>query len=54
LWQDLKISQLIGIFTAEELIKRIKSLEKDTKILQRLYFIKYRYEGYQLKMLLKG
>ncbi len=31
--------------TAEELLKRIKSLEKDTKILQRLYFIKYRYEG---------
>jgi len=31
--------------TAEELIKRIKSLEKDVKVLQRLYFIKYRYEG---------
>ncbi len=31
--------------TTEELLKRIKSLEKDTKILQRLYFIKYRYEG---------
>lgn len=31
--------------TAEELQKRIKSLEKDVKILQRLYFIKYRYEG---------
>ena len=31
--------------TAEELLKRIKSLEKDTKVLQRLYFIKYRYEG---------
>lgn len=31
--------------TTEELIKRIKSLEKDVKVLQRLYFIKYRYEG---------
>ncbi len=31
--------------TAEELLKKIKSLEKDTRILQRLYFIKYRYEG---------
>lgn len=31
--------------TAEELHKKIKYLEKDTKVLQRLYFIKYRYEG---------
>jgi len=31
--------------TAEELLKRIKSLEKNVKVLQRLYFIKYRYEG---------
>ncbi len=31
--------------TAEELLKRIKSLEKDVKVLQRLYFVKYRYEG---------
>lgn len=31
--------------TAEELHKKLKSLEKDTKVLQRLYFIKYRYEG---------
>ena len=31
--------------TAEELLERIKSLEKDVKVLQRLYFIKYRYEG---------
>ncbi len=29
----------------EELNKRIKTLENDTKILRRLYFIKYRYEG---------
>jgi putative transposase len=31
--------------STEELLKRIKSLEKDVKVLQRLYFIKYRYEG---------
>jgi len=30
--------------STEELLKRIKSLEKDVKVLQRLYFIKYRYE----------
>ena len=29
----------------EELNKRIKTLENDTKILRRLYFVKYRYEG---------
>jgi len=32
--------------TSEDLNLRIKSLEKDTKVLKRLYFIKYRYEGY--------
>lgn len=31
--------------TAEELHKQIKSLEKDVKVLQRLYFVKYRYDG---------
>jgi len=31
--------------TNEELQKRIKTLETNTKILQRLYFIKHRYEG---------
>lgn len=31
--------------TSGEIIKRIKSLEKDTKVIQRLYFVKYRYEG---------
>jgi putative transposase len=31
--------------TNEELQKRIKTLETNTKVLQRLYFIKYRYEG---------
>lgn len=35
--------------TSEELLKRIKSLEKDTKVLQRLYFIKYRYEGFSVE-----
>src|SRR5512137_2762918 len=29
----------------EELNKRIKTIENDTKVLRRLYFIKYRYEG---------
>ena len=29
----------------EELNRRIKTLENDTKILRRLYFIRYRYEG---------
>ena len=31
--------------TQEELHRRIKTLETNTKILQRLYFIKHRYEG---------
>ena len=31
--------------TTEELNKIIKSLEKDVKVLKRLYFIKYRCEG---------
>lgn len=31
--------------TKEELRKRIKTLETNTKILQRLYFIKHRYDG---------
>jgi len=28
----------------EELLRRIKTLETDTKVLQRLYFIKHRYD----------
>lgn len=36
---------IIRHITAEELNKRLKSLEKDVKVLQRLFFIKYRYEG---------
>ncbi|MCL5731279.1 MAG: IS630 family transposase, partial [Candidatus Thermoplasmatota archaeon] len=31
--------------SAEELEKRIKTLEKDTRVLKRLYFIRYRYQG---------
>ena len=31
--------------SSEDLLKRIKSLEKDTRVLQRLYFVKHRYEG---------
>jgi putative transposase len=31
--------------TIEALLKQIKTLETDTKVLQRLYFIKYRYDG---------
>ena len=39
---EIQISHHMSI---EELNKRIKTLEDDTKILRRLYFIKYRYEG---------
>ena len=31
--------------SAEELEKRIKTLERDTRVLKRLYFIRYRYQG---------
>jgi len=31
--------------SVEELNRRIKSIEKDAKILKRLYFIKFRYDG---------
>ena len=31
--------------SAEELEQRIKTLEKDTRVLKRLYFIRFRYEG---------
>jgi putative transposase len=33
----------------DELNKRIKTLERDVKILKRLYFIKYRYAGESVK-----
>lgn len=35
--------------TSEDISLRIKSLEKDTKVLKRLYFIKYRYEDYSVE-----
>jgi putative transposase len=35
--------------TAEDLEQRIKTLEKDTRVLKRLYFIRYRYEGYSVQ-----
>lgn len=41
-------SEMISIqkhMTQEELLRRIKSLETNIKILQRLYFIKHRYDG---------
>ena len=31
--------------TREELDNRIKSLEKNTRVLKRLYFVRYRYDG---------
>lgn len=31
--------------SSEDLLKRIKFLEKNTRVLQRLYFVKHRYEG---------
>ncbi len=31
--------------TVEELDSRIKTLEKNTRVLKRLYFIRYRYDG---------
>ena len=31
--------------SAEDLEQRIKTLEKDTRVLKRLYFIRFRYEG---------
>lgn len=33
----------------EELQKRIKNLENDVKVLKRLYFIKYRYNGFTVE-----
>ncbi|RZB32799.1 MAG: hypothetical protein AEth_00477 [Candidatus Argoarchaeum ethanivorans] len=36
---------IVRHMSVEELTKIIKSIEKDVKILQRLYFIKFRYEG---------
>ncbi|MHC1585546.1 MAG: IS630 family transposase, partial [Candidatus Syntropharchaeia archaeon] len=38
-----RIYEVVKHIPAEELDKRIKKLEKDTKVLQRLYFIRYLY-----------
>jgi putative transposase len=38
----IPIKRLMGV---EELNRRIKNIEKDAKILKRLYFIKFRYDG---------
>ena len=35
--------------TQKDLTKKIKDLEKEVKILERLRFINYRYEGYSVK-----
>ncbi|MHC1567960.1 MAG: helix-turn-helix domain-containing protein [Candidatus Syntropharchaeia archaeon] len=38
-----RVYEVIKHLPAEELDKRIKKLEKDTKVLQRLYFIRHLY-----------
>jgi len=40
--EEIPIQRLMNI---EELNRKIKSVEKDVKILKRLYFIKFRYNG---------
>lgn len=35
--------------TIDRLDKRIRSLEKDVRVLKRLYFVKYRYQGHSVK-----
>jgi putative transposase len=37
-------------WSLDELNKRIRTLERDAKILKRLYFIKYRYEGARVEV----
>jgi putative transposase len=37
--------QIVRHMNVEELTKQIKRLEKDTMVLQRLFFIKHRYDG---------
>ena len=37
--------QIVKHMTVNDLTKQIKRLEKDTMVLQRLFFIKYRYDG---------
>jgi len=40
--EEIKIEKHL---TSQELDRRIKTLEKDTRVLKELYFIRYRYEG---------
>lgn len=36
---------IVRLVPLEDLNKRIRSLEKDVRVLKRLYFVRYRYEG---------
>ncbi len=36
---------IVRLVPVEELDKRIRSLEKDVRVLKRLYFVRYRYDG---------
>jgi putative transposase len=40
-----RVYEVVKHVPAEELDKRIKKLEKDTRVLKRLYFIRYLYRG---------
>lgn len=40
---------IVRHMNVQDLTKQIKRLEKDTMVLQRLFFIKYRYEGKSVK-----
>jgi hypothetical protein len=44
--EEILINENVPI---EELEKRIKYIEKDIRVLKRLYFILYRYRGYSVK-----
>jgi putative transposase len=43
--EEIQLNKSVPI---EELEKRIKSIEKDVRVLKRLYFILYRYKGYSV------
>ncbi|OFV66198.1 MAG: transcriptional regulator [Candidatus Syntrophoarchaeum butanivorans] len=40
-----RVYEVVKHLPAEELDKMIKGLEKDTRVLKRLYFIRYLYRG---------
>ena len=44
--EEIKINKSVPV---EEIEKRIKSIEKDVRVLKRLYFILYRYRGYSVE-----